>query len=71
MTPFFGRLGGRFEKGHPAPGRETMPRKAKHKEEANLERVVDSFESWLEKQKPKPVRAKSGFIADAKIEEST
>jgi hypothetical protein len=48
-----------------------MPnRKAKQKE-AEAEKVIDSFESWLEKQPPKPVRAKSGFIGDAKIEGSS
>jgi hypothetical protein len=43
-----------------------MPKKRK---EAEAEKVVDSFESWLEKQRPKPVRAKPGFIADKKIDE--
>jgi hypothetical protein len=48
-----------------------MPRSKVKQKEANLEEVIDSFESWLEKQPDKPVRAKSGFIADVKIEGSS
>jgi hypothetical protein len=48
-----------------------MPRRKVREKEANLEEVIDSFESWLERQKSKPVRAKSGFIGDAKIEQGT
>lgn len=36
----------------------------------NPEEIIDSFESWLERQKPKPVKAKPGFIADEKIKGS-
>jgi hypothetical protein len=48
-----------------------MPRRKAKQKEADVEKVIDSFESWLEKQPPKPVRAKSGFIGDAKIEGSS
>jgi len=48
-----------------------MPKRKAKKKEANLENVIDSFESWLERQPPKPVRARSGFIGDAKIEGSS
>jgi len=37
---------------------------------ASPEDVLDSYESWLERQRPKPVTAKHGFIADATIKES-
>jgi len=48
-----------------------MPtRKAKRKG-VDLESVIDSFESWLEKQPPKPAIAKHGFMADEKIGESS
>ncbi len=47
-----------------------MPTRKTKKQETNLEDVIDSFEHWLEQQTPKPVRAKHGFIAEAKIEES-
>jgi hypothetical protein len=54
----------------PMAGRKKMPRKkAKHKE-VEAEKIVDSFESWLERQPFKPARAKSGFVGDAKIEDS-
>ena len=46
-----------------------MPRKIAKKKEAEAEKILDSFESWLERQPSKPVRAKRGFIGDAKIEE--
>jgi hypothetical protein len=44
-----------------------MP-KSKAEKKAGSEEVIDSFESWLEKQPVKPARAKHGFVADAKIE---
>lgn len=44
-----------------------MPRKKDKRKGAEM---VDSFESWIERQPPKPALAKHGFIADAKIEES-
>lgn len=47
-----------------------MPRKKATQRQATDEDVIDSFESWLEKQSPKPALAKHGFVADAKIEES-
>ncbi len=47
-----------------------MPTKKPKREETNLEDVIDSFESWLERQTPKPVRAKHGYVADVKIEEN-
>jgi len=48
-----------------------MPRKKQKWEEPDMEKVIDSFEGWLEKQPSKPVRAKHGFIGDEKIEESS
>jgi hypothetical protein len=45
-----------------------MPRRKTKQKEADLESVIDSFESWLEKQPPKPAIAKHGFIGDVKIE---
>jgi len=48
-----------------------MAKKKKAKEQkVDLEKVLDSYESWLEGQRPKTVVAKHGFIADVKIEES-
>lgn len=41
------------------------------KEKRKVAESVDSFESWIEKQPPKPALAKHGFIAEAKIEESS
>ena len=35
--------------------------------EPEMEKILDSFEGWLEEQPPKAVRAKHGYIADAKI----
>jgi len=57
----------RFEKGLALSmaGRQMPRKKEKRKEVVD---VVDSFESWLEKQPSKPVLAKHGFLADAKIE---
>jgi hypothetical protein len=46
---------------------ENMPKKSAKQKEEEAEKVIDSFESWLEKQPPKPVRARPGFIADEKI----
>ncbi|MDA4118435.1 MAG: hypothetical protein OK455_08850 [Thaumarchaeota archaeon] len=46
-----------------------MPSK-KTTQKGEAENIIDSFESWLEKQPDKPVRARSGFIGDAKIEAS-
>ncbi|MGH9918476.1 MAG: hypothetical protein ACRD6W_06380 [Nitrososphaerales archaeon] len=45
-----------------------MPKRSAKQKEA--EKIVDSFEDWLERQPPRPVRAKPGFIADEKIKES-
>jgi hypothetical protein len=40
-----------------------MPRsKAKRKAHTGTEEVLDSFESWLKRQRPKDVRAKPGFV---------
>jgi hypothetical protein len=47
-----------------------MPKKRAKKNEFGAEEILDSFESWLERQTPKPARARPGFIADAKIEGS-
>ena len=44
-----------------------MP-KSKVEKKADSKYVIDSFESWLEKQPVKPARAKHGFVGDAKIE---
>ena len=44
-----------------------MP-KRKAEKKADPEEVIDSFESWLEKQPVKPAKAKHGFVGDAKIE---
>lgn len=44
-----------------------MPKKKAKRNEA--EEIVDSFESWLERQPLKPALAKHGFVADAKIED--
>ena len=46
-----------------------MPTKRPKQQKAEAEKVIDSFESWLERQPDKPVRAKHGFIGDEKIEE--
>jgi hypothetical protein len=46
-----------------------MPKKKEKRKETETE-VMDSFESWLEKQPLKPALAKHGFMADAKIEAS-
>jgi hypothetical protein len=48
--------------------KESTRRRTTKKKEANAEEIIDSFESWLERQTPKPVRARPGFLADAKIE---
>jgi len=42
-----------------------MPRKRTERNEA--EDIVDSFDSWLDRQPAKPTLAKHGFIAEAKI----
>jgi hypothetical protein len=44
-----------------------MPKKSAKQKEEEAEKVIDSFESWLERQPPKTVRARPGFIADEKI----
>jgi hypothetical protein len=64
QSPKGGRL--RRLRAHPAP-EENMPKKSAKQKEEEAEKVIDSFESWLEKQPPKPVRARPGFIADEKI----
>ena len=46
-----------------------MPGRKKEKREGPDE--VDSFETWIEKQPPKPALAKHGFVADAKIEDGS
>lgn len=48
-----------------------MAREKSKWKEPEMEKIIDSFEGWLEKQPPKAVRAKHGFIADAKIEENS
>jgi len=40
--------------------KSTSPRSAKTKNEE----ILDSFESWLKHQKPKQVKAKTGFISE-------
>ena len=46
-----------------------MPRKTKKAEQKapDMENVLDSFESWLERQAPKHARARHGFSPDEKI----
>ncbi len=48
-----------------------MPRRKTKQKGVDLESVIDSFESWLEKQPPKPAVAKHGFMGDEKIKESS
>lgn len=50
--------------------RDRMPKSKSKWKEPEMEKVIDSFEGWLEKQQAKPVRAKHGFIAEEKIEGS-
>ena len=39
-----------------------MPKsKAKRKSKTGTEEVIDSYESWLKRQKPTAVKAKAGF----------
>jgi hypothetical protein len=59
-----------LRRGRPAQAGEIMPRMKSKWKEPEMEKVIDSFEGWLEKQKSKPVKAKPGFIAEAKIERS-
>ena len=51
-------------------GRSVTRSKAKQKE-ADAEGILDSFESWLDKQPSKSVKAKPGYIGEAKIEGSS
>jgi hypothetical protein len=46
-----------------------MPKSKAKWKEPEMEKVIDSFEGWLEKQHSKPVKARSGFVGDAKIED--
>jgi hypothetical protein len=48
-----------------------MPRSKRKWKEPEMEKVTDSFEGWLEGQPSRAVRAKPGFIGDAKIEKSS
>jgi hypothetical protein len=42
-----------------------MPgKKSAKRTHTNNEQVLDSFESWLKHQKPKQVKAKTGFISE-------
>ncbi len=42
-----------------------MPRRKVERRAHNKnEEILDSFESWLKHQKPKQVRAKTGFISE-------
>ena len=46
-----------------------MPkRKEKRKAHTGTEEVIDSFESWLKRQRPKDVKAKAGFTGGQKVE---
>ncbi len=45
-----------------------MPRKSAKQKELEAESVLDSFEAWLEKQSPKPVKARPGFLSTERIE---
>jgi hypothetical protein len=49
-----------------------MPRsKEKREAHTNTEEVLDSFESWLKRQKPKAVRARPGFTSGEPAEAET
>lgn len=48
-----------------------MPKTKGKWKEPEMEKVIDSFEGWLEKQTPKTVKAKPGFIGEQKIEGSS
>jgi len=48
-----------------------MPRSKGKWKEPEMEKIIDSFEGWLEKQPSRVVRAKPGFIGDAKIEKGS
>ena len=51
---------------------ECMPRsKEKPKTQTGTEEVLDSFESWLSRQKPKAVRARPGFTSGDSAESET
>ncbi len=39
-----------------------MPKKTRKLKAAKSTKVLDVVEAWLEKQKARPVRAKSGFV---------
>ena len=41
----------------------TMPKKAGTRRTTESTKALDVFEAWLEKQKARPVRSKSGFIS--------
>ncbi len=59
----------RVTSSHQSAGENRLPGKKMKLKEA--EDIVDSFDSWLERQTPKPALAKHGYIADAKIEDSS
>jgi hypothetical protein len=40
-----------------------MPKKTEKQKADKDVKILDVFEAWLEKQKAKPVRAKSGFVS--------
>jgi len=46
-----------------------MPRtKEKRKSRTGTEEILDSYEAWLKRQKPKDVKAKGGFTGGEKEE---
>ena len=47
-----------------------MAKKNAKQKEVENEKIIDSFESWLDRQPSKAVRARHGFSADAKIQDS-
>ena len=46
-----------------------MPRtKGKRKTRTGTEEILDSFESWLKRQRPKDAKAKAGFTGGEQTE---
>jgi hypothetical protein len=48
---------------------EYMPRsKEKRKTRTGTEEILDSYESWLKRQRPKDVKSKAGFTGGEQVE---
>jgi hypothetical protein len=46
-----------------------MPRtKVKRKTHTGTEEILDSYESWLKRQRPKDVKSKAGFTGGEQVE---